>query len=78
MQFIVANNLVRLASCRERQAILALLLSHLLKVGRCVAQGGAPLLMDRGIDFDEPERRDAETPTAEAIAGGALGHISFG
>ena len=33
--------------------------------------GSEPLLLERGIDFDEPEMRDAETLTAEATAGGA-------
>ncbi len=30
-----------------------------------------PLLLERGIEFDEPEMSVMETPTAEAIAGGA-------
>src|SRR5690606_34618568 len=36
-----------------------------------VAKGSEPLLLERGIDFNEPEMQDAETPMAEAIAGGA-------
>lgn len=35
------------------------------------AQGSEPLLLERGIDFDDPEMSDMETPTEESIAGGA-------
>ncbi len=40
---------------------------------RCLtgAKGSEPLLLERGIDFDDPEPQAAEVPTADGIAGGA-------
>ncbi len=35
------------------------------------AQGNEPLLLERGIDFDDPEPEAVEVPTADGIAGGA-------
>ncbi len=35
------------------------------------AKGNEPLLLERGIDFDDPEPEAAEVPTADGIAGGA-------
>ena len=35
------------------------------------AQGNEPLLLERGIDFDDPEPQAAEVPVVTAISGGA-------
>jgi hypothetical protein len=38
---------------------------------RLSAAASEPLLLERGINFDEPDGERAETPTAEPISGGA-------